>query len=543
MPSDRLNLGVDLLFGQLTNNRNDYALAAAGSNGLTGNVSGTQLLNSVTITGNTITAANWSGVDMRSEANQENDSTNFYQAVFNGSYEVADDFSVKALAGYSRSNYSLPDFDKVFLESKNHDISFDYSNPSDLKNAYDFDTTNLDAWNLMRMDTQANSIISDYVNGKVDFEWTPWEGSTFTFGGEYKKFMNDGWQRTNKVYHNSPADTVIPDADKELVPYDTDLQYVVGNVDKTYAYIGQTRIMTPAYNVPGSDYEVAEKTVSAYVEYNLDTQLWGHRVRSNIGARYFSTDIVSSGTLVTSPSTGGSVIEPVAIAHHYNNWIGAANVVVDVTDDMLVRFSANRNISRPALGDLAATGTLTTAPFGGSISAGNPNLHPFMADSLEGSLEYYEGKSGYVSIGGFYKNMEDYITDTTLTEPYSATGYPISFLMAGESPNAPYNYTTPINGKGAHIAGIEAGDAARLRLPARAVRSHRFHRQHHLCRWQQPDHLLGHLDLLAADQPVETVGQCDALLSDRQVGLSHLRCLSRPLSRRRRRQRQYRRMV
>ncbi|HEU0095041.1 MAG TPA: TonB-dependent receptor, partial [Rhizomicrobium sp.] len=109
-----------------------------------------------------------------------------------------------------------------------------------------------------------------------------------------------------------------------------------------------------------------------------------------------------------------------------------------------------------ALSDLAAAGTLTTAPFGGTVSAGNPNLRPFMADSLETSFDYYDDHRGYASVGVFYKNMESFITSQTTVEPYSATGFPVSFLLPGQSPSIPYNYTAPINGKGAVIVGLEA---------------------------------------------------------------------------------------
>ena len=196
--------------------------------------------------------------------------------------------------------------------------------------------------------------------------------------------------------------------------------------------------------------------------------------------RYFVSNLVSSGTLNT-----GTTLEPVAIVHEYNDFLPATNVALDLADDTILRFSANRNISRPALADLAAAGTLTTAPFGGTISAGNPNLRPFMADLLEASLEYYDAHSTYASAGVFYKNMEDFITTTTTVLPYSATGYPLSFLLPGQDPNIAYNYTAPINGKGAVIVGAGGGAPDGFSFPSLAFGSFRLHRQSHLCRRQQ----------------------------------------------------------
>ena len=448
---DRLSFGFDVMYGRLTDHRDNYALAAAGTNGLTGNVFGTQILNSVVIQGNSIIAADYSGVDLRSEYNVMQDSTKFVQAVFNGLYQVSETLSAKILAGYSRSEYALPVFDKVFLESQNHSFSFDYHNPGAPVNAYGFDLTDPDQWNLMRMDTQENAITSDYVNGKLDLAWTPNQFSTIEFGAEYKKFMNDGWTRTDKVFHNTPTDTAIPDADKEVVPHGTIAPYIVGNVDKSYAYIGQIRDLSIAYDVPGSDFQVSEKTFGGYLQFDWNSSLFGISMRGNAGVRYFMTNLTSKGMLDT-----GAGLQPVAIVHHYSDFLPAANLAVDITDEAVGRISMNRNISRPSLSDLAAAGTLTTAPFGGTIDAGNPNLKPFMADSIEGSLEYYSGRTGYAALGLFYKNMKSFITSQTSVVTYGSTGYPLSFLLPGQDGSILYNYTAPINGKGAVILGLEA---------------------------------------------------------------------------------------
>ncbi len=180
-PSDRLSVSLDMLYGRLTDHRNDYSLADAGTNGLTGNISGTQLINSVVVQGNTLVAANISHVDLRSEFNVEEDSTKFYQAELNGSYRVFDNLTATALVGYSRSEYALPVFDKVFLEAQNHTVGFDDTDPNHIVNTYDFNVADPTQWNLMRMDTQENGITSDYVNGKLDFAWVLNGASTVTF--------------------------------------------------------------------------------------------------------------------------------------------------------------------------------------------------------------------------------------------------------------------------------------------------------------------------------------------------------------------------
>jgi TonB-dependent receptor len=451
-PSEQLKLGVDGVYSRLTNDRRDYALAAAGSNALTGNVSGTQILQSAVIQGNSLVAANYTGADMRSEYNTEHDTTDFYQTVLHGSSQITDDLLIKGLAGHSRSGYELPYFDKVFLESKNQSFGFD-DRPRMPSNAYGFNVADPNQWNLMRLDTQANRIVNAYTNARLDVAYTLSSASTLEAGGEYKKFTDQGSQYNNKVFYNTPTDRVIPGGDKFVVPDETLVPYVVGDVAKTYAYIGQTRnIMNTAFLSPGSDYAITEKTKAAYLQYDLNTAIWGCQLKANAGVRYYSTDLTSAGSL----NTGGS-LQPVSVQHHYSGALPALNIALYVRPDLVARLGANRDISRPALSDLAAAGTISTAPFGGGLSIGNPNLKPFTADAVEGSLEYYDGHSGFASAGVFYKKLNSFISAMTTVEPYSQTGYPLSFLLPGQTGSILYNVTQPVNVSGAKIKGVEVG--------------------------------------------------------------------------------------
>src|SRR5579859_5326696 len=201
-PTDRLKFGFDGLYSRLTNDRKDYALATSGTNSLTGNVTGTQILQSDVIQNNSLVYANYTGVDMRSEFNTEQDSTDFFQTVLHGSDQVTDNLLVKAMVGHSRSDYELPHFDKVFLESQNHGISFD-DRQSLPVNTYNFNLTDPSLWNLMRMDTQANQIVSSYSNAKLDGEYNFGDVSTVEVGGEYKKFKDSGAQYNSKIFYNT----------------------------------------------------------------------------------------------------------------------------------------------------------------------------------------------------------------------------------------------------------------------------------------------------------------------------------------------------
>ncbi|MEJ2459940.1 MAG: TonB-dependent receptor plug domain-containing protein [Novosphingobium sp.] len=82
-------LTLDLVHARLATHRDEYSLAAAGTNGLTGDVTGTQVLNSATIVGDSLAAASLSGVDMRTEHKRTEDHTHFDQAVLSLEYPFA----------------------------------------------------------------------------------------------------------------------------------------------------------------------------------------------------------------------------------------------------------------------------------------------------------------------------------------------------------------------------------------------------------------------------------------------------------------------
>jgi TonB-dependent receptor len=452
---DTFKVDADMLYGRLWDHRDDYAIAAGGYNPLTGNVTGTQVIQSATIQGNSLVAGTYTGVDQRTEHHTIENHTDFYQGVVNASWQATDRLKFSALGGYEESDFRQPVFDKVFMEAQNTGFSFD-DRPTIPVNSYGFNLTDPNNWNLQRLDTQENAITNKYANAKLDAVYALSDTSHFEVGGAYKHFINSGYQYNNKVFHGTTGnDTPIPNNLKEVIGPDSLIPYVVGNVDGVYNYIGDPRVLGPQYLTAGSNYKVDERTWSAYAQYDLDTYLFGMKLRANAGVRYYSTDLTSSGSLAQTVN-GATVLQPVSVSTNSHGWLPAANAALNVTDKLIYRVSVDRNVNRPALSDLAAAGTLTTAPFGGSVSVGNPFLKPYKATSVETSFEYYFDKAGFASLGFFYKHMDSFTTTQTSQVPYSATGFPLSLLLPGQGGDTPYNYSRPINGPGASIKGVEA---------------------------------------------------------------------------------------
>jgi TonB-dependent receptor len=448
-PSADTSLDFDLLYGRLSNDRDEFSLASAGKNGLTGDVIGTQRLNSVVIRGDDMVQAAFDGVDLRTEHKHSIDTTVFTQVAVNGRTRLTDALEVSGMLGHSRSDFEGPVFDKVFLQASNKAFSFDLRGPGrDGINTYGFDPTDPNAWSLMRADTREDAIINAFTTGKLDLAYGASLRSTLKAGIQYKLFRNDGYQRRNRVdYDGTPA---LPVAMKFVSDQRSLIPYVVGDVDAVYALLGQKRDLSEVDDQPGSDYSLTEKTSAAYVQYQFDGELAGRRLRADAGLRYYNTRLTSAGM-----ASNGVTLAPALITHRYDGVLPAVNLAWDLDEDIVLRVGANRDISRPNLSDLRAAASVDAAPFGGTITAGNPDLRPFMANSVEASLELYQGRAGALAISVFHKTMDSFITSEGETVPYGSTGYPLQFLNPGQTGSIMYNVVRPVNGDGASIQGVE----------------------------------------------------------------------------------------
>lgn len=237
---------------------------------------------------------------------------------------------------------------------------------------------------------------------------------------------------------------------------------------------------------------IREVVQGAYVQFNGDTELEGHRFRYDFGVRAVSTeqtiggqnsipdprnaDPDGTGPLTGCPGTGNvhdGACYPNIIAFSYNvtrykNYLPSANFAYNITDNFIGRFAVSRTMTRPnpssqlpglSFGDISA--------FSGSL--GNPNLTPYLSNNIDVGLEYYTGKEGYVALTSFNKK----ITGFTLNQN---TLYPFSFLaqygvtydtlnpsqqaainLRGGPSVAQVNISQPFNADGVlKIDGIEA---------------------------------------------------------------------------------------
>ena len=256
------------------------------------------------------------------------------------------------------------------------------------------------------------------------------------------------------------------------------------------------------------DRRTTEESTAAYVQVHFGTELGYRPVDMRLGVRYESTDISSQAL---SPAftainwiAGNELTAVQSSTPDFTSLDGNYDVVlpnfdfkIDLTDDLVGRFSFSETITRPNYGDIQGGQTINSLVRvdGGTGNRGNPNLLPFESRNLDFSFEYYYSEDSYVAVGYFWKDVENFIgtssvVETTFdlphpalgplaTEARAATGSTDSGTLyswilanradqpgvdaengvisgvAGRDPASPFNLTVPVNIEEATMKGWE----------------------------------------------------------------------------------------
>jgi TonB-dependent receptor len=212
----------------------------------------------------------------------------------------------------------------------------------------------------------------------------------------------------------------------------------------------QGKTFEPGVPDPAGSSNIEEKVNIGYFMADLKNDIAGMPLTVNVGVRVEDTNYTSSGAsqtvLSAVPNGGGqniitlSGIVPVSFSGHYTDILPSLNVKLGITDKLIARFDTSRVMTRPTLTDLSSAQSIQTNPGNETIKHGNPDLQPFRASQIEGGLEWYFDKFSLLSVTGFYKNIDSYVTLTTTPQVVDQVTFQV---------------TVPTNGKGAVVKGLE----------------------------------------------------------------------------------------
>ena len=194
------------------------------------------------------------------------------------------------------------------------------------------------------------------------------------------------------------------------------------------------------YENPGT-IDVTEETTAAYVMANFDTEMFGKFVRGNFGLRVVNTEVTSIGFRqsfdVVTNELGVFSLEPsgsidrLVSGGDYTEVLPSFNLVVDYSEDILLRAGIYRGMSRADPGDLgysrrfqsgdddAPTSVVDLLAVDGS---GNPNTQPLMSWNYDVAFEWYPNEDSIVAVSLYYKQFNGGFQQQTVLENFSIDG-------------------------------------------------------------------------------------------------------------------------
>jgi TonB-dependent receptor len=212
---------------------------------------------------------------------------------------------------------------------------------------------------------------------------------------------------------------------------------------------------TPGFDyLIGKNWNVQEKVTTGFVRGSLDHELSSNvTLRGNIGVQLVTTDQES-----TAHEKVQGVVVPVTEGKNYTDVLPAINLAFVLPSDQTVRVGLARELARARMDQLKASEEIgydfATGEPGGS--AGTPLLDPWRANAFDVSYEKYLGSGAYLSAAAFYKDLKTYIfSQSEQDHDFSDLLATLDPTLFQQPPKATGKFTSPVNGKGGSLKGIE----------------------------------------------------------------------------------------
>ncbi|WP_258046459.1 TonB-dependent receptor [Sphingomonas folli] len=486
-PASNLLLTLDGLYGRLTTAREELHLATRPleSDGSVAfdTPAGTPWP-ALFQTGSTINDLRWDGSDyvtrtdvtgttFGSENRRSLNKTRFRSLELTGTWEANDALTIDGHVGYQKSTYRTPYDDKFYMRAKGNLIAdygedgrsaaFDYPgwDPTDPAN-YAMDSFYYRSFNN-------ESELREGV-GNLRLKVSP--SLTLRAGIAYHRFRQDGIDlfyddNVNGTRAKARGTSVADITSVFRNPFGA---WLIGDYAKGFAKYNEYHRLGP--NADGSGgalqdienvYTTTEETESGYLQLDWDTEVFGKRLRGNVGARGYHTDTQSTGWI---QGDSYAYLGTTDVEGSYSGVLPALNAVLELTPEMLLRFAATKNLNRPGLSSIAAEGSAFRDDDNGEITAsrGNPGLKPYKDTTLDFSAEYYFGRVGLLSASVFQKWITNFIGNVNLENvPFSQTGIPFSTIAGATADTIVSEFSMPVNVPGTKsLTGVELAAQAQF---------------------------------------------------------------------------------
>ncbi|WP_342249457.1 TonB-dependent receptor [Sphingomonas sp. OTU376] len=213
-------------------------------------------------------------------------------------------------------------------------------------------------------------------------------------------------------------------------------------------------------------YTSNEKLYTGYVQARYAFEIAGVPFDGLIGVRATQADVAINGLRRSTTGTGATAVTtvtPISTSSSNSDFLPNVSMRIKLDPKLQMRIAYTETRTRPGFGQLNPTITIGALPTGNtcadpngadcirSASSGNPDLKPTTSKNYDASVEYYFSRSGALTIGGFYKDVNGFINTFTTDVADAEFGR--------------LRMSQPQNGGAGRIKGIEAGVRSFLRAP------------------------------------------------------------------------------
>lgn len=189
------------------------------------------------------------------------------------------------------------------------------------------------------------------------------------------------------------------------------------------------------------EYKARETVTAGYLRFD---QNFGKKLSAMVGLRLENTHLKYNGRKLTLNDDGDpeSLTVTPDIKDSYLNILPSVLLKYNVNEDFKIRGSFTETLSRPKYSALIPNVNINNKD--NELTLGNPELKPTTSFNFDLSADYYFKSVGLVSIGIYYKDINDFIvTQTVRGYEYEGNSYD--------------KFMQPRNAGDANLLGVEVG--------------------------------------------------------------------------------------
>lgn len=315
-----------------------------------------------------------------------------------------------------------------------------------------------EGWELDELTNSNQSIYENEWKFRLNFELPLMKGlygNTLRFGGKYTNkekdrettmYKYDGEDVNDNPIFNDGGAWREHGSSQIRKGFMVGDNYPEGTHFVSKKYLGSINFNSmqgePDYEEMSGNYHAKEEITSAYLRFD---QKLGQKLDLMLGLRMEHTALNYRGlNWVVDEDENESLESTGNRKNSYTNWLPSVLLKYDVNDDLKLRASFTETLSRPKYSALIPSVNYNRADEEATI--GNPNLKPTTSYNFDLSAEYYFKSVGLVSVGFFYKSINNVIVDEVWK------GMDAQLPITG---TYDYEISKPINAYDAYLFGVE----------------------------------------------------------------------------------------